>query len=215
MSLIHDPGADARSLMMNAPCICNGEKTGYVCRHYWAVMQKFSANNADSVRDGEKQRACTLMSGWPLEFVSEEFPTRCNRYERRPLPGLFALVARAVGLAERGWQKFDPAFEEFNPMTPEEIAELRKRIPDPPPNPYQIGGKSPDQLSVDDIMHGPQIGIVKPGESVPGVTLAPEADKALDEMFAPPEQKPEATEQAPEKKTRKPRAKKTTEPEGK
>ena len=117
MSLIHDPGADARSLMLNAPCICNGEKTGYVCKHYWSVMQKFAANNADTMRDGEKQRACTVMSGWPLEFVSEEFPTKCNRYERKPLPGLIALVARAVGLAERGWQKYDPAFEAYNPMT--------------------------------------------------------------------------------------------------
>lgn len=210
MSLIHDPGAEARSLMVNAPCICNGEKTGYVCKHYWSVMQKFSANNADTMRDGEKQRACTLMSGWPLEFVSEEFPTRCNRYEKRPLPGLLALVARAVGLAEHGWQKFDPKFEEFNPMTLEEIAALRAKIPDPPPNPYQIGGKTPDQLSVDDIMNGPQIGIVKPGESIPGVTLAPEADKALDELFdAPKADEPKA------KKPRKPRAKKNPDTEGK
>ena len=62
--------------MLNAPCVCNGEKTGYVCKHYWSVMQKFSANNAETMRDGEKQRACTLMNGWPLEFYSEEFPTR-------------------------------------------------------------------------------------------------------------------------------------------
>lgn len=201
MSLIHDPGADARSLMLNAPCVCNGEKTGYVCKHYWSVMQKFSANNADTMRDGEKQRACTLMNGWPLEFYSEEFPTRCNRYERRPLPGLFALVARAIGLADdNGWQKFDPAFETFNPMTLEEIAELRRLKPDPAPDPFQIGGKRPDQLSASDIMNGPQINIVKPGEGIPGVTLSADADKALDEIFAP----------APAKAPRKPRAKKTT-----
>lgn len=204
MTLIHDPGAEARSLMMNAPCICNGEKTGYVCKHYWSVMQKFLANNADTMRDGEKQRACTLMSGWPLEFVSEEFPTRCNRYERRPLPGLLALVARAVGLAEHGWQKYDPAFEAFNPLTLEEIEELRRLKPDPAPDPFQKGGKRPDQLSVDDIVNGPQINIVKPGESIPGVTLSAEADKALDEMFAP-----KAEEPKPAKKPRKPRAKKT------
>lgn len=190
--------------MLNAPCVCNGEKTGYVCKHYWSVMQKFSANNADTMRDGEKQRACTLMNGWPLEFYSEEFPTRCNRYERRPLPGLFALVARAIGLADdNGWQKFDPAFETFNPMTLEEIAELRRLNPDPAPDPFQIGGKRPDQLSASDIMNGPQINIVKPGEGIPGVTLSADADKALDEIFASP---------APAKKPRKPRAKKTTTP---
>lgn len=225
MSLIHDPGAEARSLMYNAPCICNGEKTGFVCKHYWAVIQKFAANNADTMRDGEKQRACTLMSGWPLEFVSEEFPTRCNRYERKPLPGLFALVARAVGLAERGWQAYDPAFEDFNPMTLDEIAELRKRVPDPAPDPFQRG-KRPDQLTVTDIINGPQIGIVQPGESIPGVTLAPEADKVLDEMFAAPaaasapteapsDPTPAAEPAAPaptEKKTpRKPRKKKDEE----
>ena len=199
--------------MLNAPCICNGEKTGYVCRHYWSVMQKFAANNADTMRDGEKQRACTLMNGWPLEFVSEEFPTKCNRYERRPLPGLLALVARAVGLAERGWQKYDPAFEDFNPLTLEEIDELRRLKPDPAPDPFQKGGKRPDQLSVSDIINGPQIGIVKPGESIPGVTLAADADKALDEMFAPKAEEqaaPAPKPDAPAKKTRKPRAKKTT-----
>lgn len=219
MSLIHDPGAEKRSLMYNKPCICNGEKTGYVCKHYWSVMQKFAANNADTVRDGEKQRACTLMAGWPLEFVSEEFPTGCNRYERRPAPGLFALVARAIGLAEHGYVKRDAAFEDFNPMTLQEIAELRERIPDPEPDPFQRG-KRPDQLSVSDIINGPQIGIVKPGESVPGVTLNAEADKVLDELF---EKKPEAAEPAPaepaapaepEKAARKPsRSKKTTKPE--
>jgi hypothetical protein len=217
MTLIHDPGAEARSLMMNAPCICNGEKTGYVCKHYWSVMQKFAANNADTMRDGEKQRACTLMAGWPLEFVSEEFPTKCNRYERRPMPGLFALVARAIGLAEHGWQKFDPTFEEFNPMTLQEIAALREKIPDPPPDPFQKGGKRPDRLSVDDIINGPQINIIKPGESIPGVTLSSDADKALDEIFAPKAEEPAtpaAEPDAPAKKPRKPRAKKP-EPEGK
>jgi len=203
MSLIHDPGAEKRSLMYNKPCICNGEKTGYVCKHYWSVMQKFAANNADTVRDGEKQRACTLMSGWPLEFVSEEFPTGCNRYERRPAPGLFALVARAIGLAEHGYVTRNAAFEDFNPMTLQEIAELREKIPDPEPDPFQRG-KRPDQLSVADIINGPQIGIAQPGESIPGVTLNAEADKALDELF---DKKPE---DAPAKPARKPRAKKTT-----
>lgn len=99
-------------------------------------------------------------------------------------------------------------------MTLEEIAALRAKIPDPPPNPYQIGGKSPDQLSVDDIMNGPQIGIVKPGESIPGVTLAPEADKMLDDLFAPKADEPKADEPKA-KKPRKPRAKKTPDTEGK
>jgi hypothetical protein len=166
MTFIEDPGADARSLMLTAPCICSGEKTGHPCRHYWGVNQKFKAANADTVRDGEKQRACTLMPGWPLEFTSEESPTKCNRYEPRPKPGLLALVKRAVGLAS-GYEAVYRDFEDYRPMTWDEIQKLREDKPDPVPDPFRAG-KDPSQMTVDDIVNGPQIGILKPGESLPG-----------------------------------------------
>lgn len=173
---------------MRAPCVCNGEKTGHPCRHYWAVMQKFVSANADTVRDGEKQRACSLMPGWPFEFTSDEMPTKCNRYEPAPKPGLLALVARAVNLAY-GYEKFLTDFEVYHPMTLAEIAQLRLDFPDPPAD----ESMSPLSMTLADIMNGPQIGILKPGEKVPGLGLDPATDQAIDELFSdktatPPEE---------------------------
>lgn len=152
--------------MLNAPCICSGEKTGHPCAHYWAVNQKFRAANADTVRDGAKQRACTVMPGWPLEFTSEEAPTKCNRYTPRPKPGLLALVQRAIGLAS-GYEPVYKDFEEYNPLSWDEIQKLRADNPDRPEDAL-ARGKDPTQFTADDIINGPQIGILKPGESLPG-----------------------------------------------
>lgn len=163
MTFIDDPAADRRSLMLNAPSICNGEKTGHPCRHYWAVNQKFRSANSDTVRDGEKQRACTLVPGWPLEWTSEEAPTKCNRYSPRPKPGLLALVQRAIGLAS-GYEPVYKDFEEYRPLSWDEIQKLRAENPDRP----EDQGKHPFSFTVDDIANGPQIGILKQGESLPG-----------------------------------------------
>ena len=96
MSIIDDPNADARSLMNRAPCVCDGERDGIPCRHYWSVIQKFKAANADALRSGEKNRACMLTAGLVLEFTEEEKPTYCNHYTPRPAPGLVAIVKRKV-----------------------------------------------------------------------------------------------------------------------
>lgn len=179
MALIEDPNADARSLMNRAPCVCDGEKTGIPCKNFWSITQKFAAANADTLRSGEKQRACTLMNGWPLEFVSEEKPTFCNRYEPRKAPGLVAIVRRAIGLG--GYEKYDRAFDTYNPMTPEEIAKLREEFPDRPV--VWGAGKNPLSMTAQDIATGPQIGIVTPGEKPPETGLSEETEKGLDGIF--------------------------------
>jgi hypothetical protein len=181
MPFIDDPGADARSLMLNAPSICNGEKTGHPCVHYWAVNQKFKAGNADTVRDGEKQRACTLVAGWPLEWTSEEAPTKCNRYARRPRPGLLALVQRAVGLAQ-GYEKPFTDFEAYNPMTWDEINKLREDRPDPAPDPFRAG-PDPSTMTAHDIINGPQIGIAPAGTVVTESGLKPETHSFVEGLF--------------------------------
>ncbi len=203
LTIVEDPNADARSLMMRAPCVCNGEANGVQCKYYWAIVQKFRAANADAVRSGEKQRGCHLVDGFMLEYTSEEKPTYCNSYEPRVAGGLVALVQRAaaeaVGLAPQagrlpvlnktskdyvtwGFVPFDSEYEDFHPMTNEEIAALRKEMPD---RPIQwFGNKNPASMTVDDIVNGPQINILKPGEELPtSETLSKESETALDGIF--------------------------------
>lgn len=200
MTLIHDPNAEARSLMNRAPCICDGEKTGIQCKNFWAVVQKFAAQNADTLRSGEKQRACTLMSGWPLEFVSEEKPTFCNRYEPRKETGLVAIVKRtAMQLAGRapgpGYVLFPREFERFNPMTQEEIEKNRAENPDKPVQRFH-GFEGPlPAFSAEEIAKGPQIGIIPKDDSPESEAaraavlaaaegkLTAETEKGLDGIF--------------------------------
>lgn len=198
-TFIEDPAADARSLMHRAACICDGERTGIPCKHYWSVIQKFRAANADSLRSGEKQRACTLCPSFLLEWTTEEQPTFCGRYEPRKTPGLIALVKRAARSAAflppkagQGYEARNLDFETFRPLTKEEIEQLRKEMPDEQ-FANQQSGKPPTSWTVDDIVNGPQIGILKPGEQLPSQGLSSDTEKALDEMFgtsAKEEEKP-------------------------
>lgn len=183
-----DPNADARSLMMRAPCICDGEAKGIPCRHYWSVIQKFRAQNADTLRSGEKQRACTLTSGLVLEFTTEEKPTYCNNYDPRKTNGLVSIVKRtaraAVGLSPKagwGYAKVDDDFVKYNPMTIEEIEELRKKYPDQ--DIPGMRGKNPLSMSAHDIATGPQIGILQPGEKMPTLGLSEDTEKELGGIF--------------------------------
>lgn len=187
MTLINDPNSDARSLMNRKPCICNGEKTGIQCAHFWSVIQKFPAQNAEAVRDGDKRRACTMAPSFLFEFTDVEKPTRCNRYEPRKEPGLVAIgkraLAEAFGLKQGpGYVVFDEDFERFNPVTLEEIEKLREEFPDKPVHDPFMRGKNPLGMSVKDIIEGEQIGILKPGEKLPG-TLSEETKAAVDGIF--------------------------------
>lgn len=161
MPFIDDPNAEARSLMMRAPCVCSGEKNGVRCKHYWALMQKFLAANADTIRDGKKRRNCTMVESFMLEFDDKDSPTYCQRYEPMPAPGLVNIVRRAArhvtGTAPKagelaspttpnalgrllgvdpksasGFVGYDDRFEAFRPMTLEEIEKNREENPDRP-----------------------------------------------------------------------------------
>lgn len=213
-----DPSADARSLMHRAPCPCNGEVNGVQCKHYWALSQKFRAANSDTVRLGEKQRGCHLVPGFFLEFKSHEKPTSCQSYEPRKVPGLIALVKRAVALAvglapraERlprtfmtvdgmkleeqktvdwGYVSYDGDFEDFHPMTLAEIEKLREKMPD---TPAHFSHGNPATMSVGDIVNGPQVAILKPGETVPGsdtksMSLNEATEEALSDIFGKKEE---------------------------
>ena len=196
MTIIDNPSADARSLMYRTPCVCDGEASGIPCQHFWGIWQKFRAANSDSVRRGEKQHACTLTAGLVLEYTTEEKPTYCARYEPRKAHGLVNIVKRAaaamIGRAPgygaagakkhrstAGYEVFDETFNTYNGMTVEEIKALREQYPDQPSK--WGAGKHPMSMTVDDIINGEQIGILKPGESLPGESA--ELTQGLDGIF--------------------------------
>ncbi len=170
--------------MNRAPCVCSGEATGIRCAHYWRVSQRIRAANAEFLREGIKQRACTVTPGWPLEFTEDEKPSYCNRYEPAKEPGLVNIMRRAVGLG--GYAKYDAQVEEFRPMTPEEVAKLREEFPDDPREQAFANGKNPGEMTADDIMNGPQIGILPPGAPVPDGKLDEQAEDAIAGIFGKP-----------------------------
>ena len=200
VGIIEDPSADARSLMYRSPCVCDGEASGIQCKHFWGIWQKFRAANADAVRRGEKQHACTLTNGLVLEYTTEEKPTYCVRYEPRKAQGLVNIVKRAaiacVGFtpqdgsgcvggtkkhkATAGYTGFDVEFAAYRGMTIEEINKLREDFPDLPTK--WGAGKNPASMSASDIMNGEQIRILQPGETMPGV-LSDETESKLDGIF--------------------------------
>lgn len=150
MPFIDDPNADARSLMMKAPCVCSGEKNGVRCKFYWGLMQRMSAANSDTLRDGKKRRNCTLVSSFMLEFDDKDAPTYCQKYEPLTAPGLVNIARRAVRhltgttplsgerageekkYSAKGYVGFDARLEKFRPMTLEEIEKNREANPDRP-----------------------------------------------------------------------------------
>lgn len=193
MPILDDPNADARSLMNRRPCVCDGKANGIVCKHFWGLDQRFRAANAEAVRRGDVRRNCTLTDAFMLEFTEQEKPTFCNRYEPRKTEGLVALVQRAVRAAlflgpkgGAGYVPYDADFDSYKPVTTDDIAKLREEMPDrafPSLFGGMSGGKSPDTFSFSDIANGPQIGMLKPGEKVPGLELSKAAEAALDAMF--------------------------------
>jgi len=109
LGLIYDPKAEGRSLMLSQESICNGHSTGVQCVHYWAMVQKVESANPDFLRTGSKRRLCICSPGNYIEFVAEtELPVKCNKY----LPSL---------------NEYEPDFETYNPLTPEEIKEIQEK----------------------------------------------------------------------------------------
>lgn len=106
-----DPNAEKRSVMLKQPSLCNGEATGFACKHYWTVIMRVDVQNPDHLRTGEKVRRCLVIAPEIIELGdgTRELAVHCSRYEQdtsRP---------------------YDPAFEEYNPMSPEEIQDLAEQ----------------------------------------------------------------------------------------
>lgn len=109
-----DPKARERSLMYKNPTVCDGQRDGKQCRHYWFSISRIDVINPDEIRRGRKDRFCILL-GTPYSMGdgSSEMATYCNQYEP-------------------GSNDYDPTFAVNTPMTEEEVLKLRGELPDNP-----------------------------------------------------------------------------------
>lgn len=105
--LREDPKARERSLMYKIPTVCDGQRDGKQCKHYWMSISRIDVVNPDELRSGRKDRFCILL-GTPYSMGDggSEMATYCNQYE----PGLY---------------DHDPSKAINNPMTEQEVLELR------------------------------------------------------------------------------------------
>ncbi len=82
---MHDlDAARARSLMYQQKTVCNGERDGKACKHFWDLTQIPGSANPDMLKDGERFRMCTYFKGMDplmMENGKEGMAVQCNRYE--------------------------------------------------------------------------------------------------------------------------------------
>lgn len=111
---LHDPGAKARSPMLRQLTLCNGQKEGYECKHYWRQTVRKDTLNPDNLRKGETFRYCKLAMVAPDHNMAmfihgdAEMAVECTEYckdKKRP---------------------YDPDIDDYNPLTPEEIQALQE-----------------------------------------------------------------------------------------
>lgn len=146
MAFHYDPEAEKRSLMLKQKALCNGEKNGRSCVYYWTHVEKVESANADNLRRGELFRACCYPgTGSTLhvhELSSEQFATECNQFVPRKLPIWKRPLAVLGMVADPG--KYDAGYEDYNPLTPEEIRKLQKEHPSPEEDKSAIVGANDD-----------------------------------------------------------------------
>ncbi len=155
MAYIEDPLAEGRSLMLAQKSLCNGEQSGKQCAHYWVMRQKMESANPDYLRSGEKKRMCTLSPGYPVEYIADtELPVECNRY----CPSQ---------------RDYDPKFEEYNPLSPEEISDLQTQGTDSThtvPSPEEQVESLRAELNITDAVDGAMAALKEGNEENNGTT---------------------------------------------
>ncbi len=125
MAEIYDPEAEATSIMMQQPSLCDGQSTGRACEHYWRYTQKVESANADYLKSGMTGRVCIVTPAYPIEMFSEEKRVACNFYKSRKLP-----LLKRIGVALKVIQDphaYDASEEEYNPLTPEEVKQIHSQ----------------------------------------------------------------------------------------
>lgn len=129
MGLVHDPEAAGRSLMMAQKSLCNGEKTGRVCAHYWAHCEKVESNNPDNLKFGQLFRVCMVFNAIAYEMGFDQLATVCNRYRPAHLP-IWRQILIWLGLSKNPLG-YNEEMEGYNPLTSAEIRTLQRGSSDP------------------------------------------------------------------------------------
>lgn len=113
--LREDPRARERSLMYKNPTVCDGQKDGHQCKHYWKTVDRMDVANPDELRKGKTQRFCILLGNppFPMGERAAELSHECNQY----------VASDREYVAE-------PA--ENNPMTAAEVLAIRAATPTDP-----------------------------------------------------------------------------------
>lgn len=112
--VLHENSRDNKlSIMNQQKTLCDGQKLGFECCHYLCMTQKVDTPTAITLTKGETSRWCTL-ADWkaePLDLgdAGKDMAVYCNRYTPSTRP------------FDR-----DMAAGEYEPLTEEEIAEIRK-----------------------------------------------------------------------------------------
>lgn len=100
-----------KSLQNRQKPLCNGKATGWQCKYFWSMVLPIDSFNQTVVKHGERSRLCILIDtadGMRLQGPTEpEMPCYCNQY----VPST---------------KRYDPELEEFNPLSPEEIAGIER-----------------------------------------------------------------------------------------
>ena len=109
----HDAGAKDRSPMLRQLTLCDGQKDGFECKHYWRQTVRKDTLNPDNLRKGETFRYCKLAINAPdhnmAMFINgtSELAVECTEYckdRRRP---------------------YDAKADAYDPLTPEEIQAMQ------------------------------------------------------------------------------------------
>lgn len=162
MGFHYDPEADKRSLMLKQKALCNGQRNGRACVHYWTHVEKVESANSDNLRRGEIYRSCVFPGGGaPLqshEMSADQLATECNQFKARRLPILQRPLAWLGMVEDQG--KYDPEYEDYKPLSPEEIKTLQAELPTPEADENAVVGGTPEaaiesfkkDFSLDDAM---------------------------------------------------------------
>ncbi len=166
---ITDDKAAKLSKMLKRKAICNGEKSGYECIHYFPFGAKTESNDPEFLGFGEKFRNCTVCPGYLIEFDGEDnLPHTCRRYE--PDAPLLVKIGHKIKKVLFG-RKYDPTFEVYKPMTPEEVVELTREA--------HSGGTVPTLAET----RGLGVGAPVPGSGIRGATM-PMSEEDMAKQYA-------------------------------
>lgn len=109
--------------MTRQPVLCNGQKTGRSCVHYWAHVEKVESANADYIRLGQTWRVCGWHPSIANEMSADQLAVRCNQYTPRWLPLWKRPLALLRIVDDPG--TYQSEYEEYRPLTPEQIKALQ------------------------------------------------------------------------------------------